>query len=145
MLLKCCLLHTDIVFPRHDILCIFVSVYLWVYLILIYMINPFFGDVCQKFSLMVLLSFCLILCQFQPSIAYKSAVYKKGCKLLKFFSTIFFFLHIRETSFYASYLVQVIRHSGTWRAFNSFMTEAVIIEKPVHWFAPQINGLVSVW
>ena len=29
--------------------------------------------------------------------------------------------------------------------FNSFMTEVVIIQKPVHWFAEQINGLVSIW
>ena len=28
---------------------------------------------------------------------------------------------------------------------NPFMTEAVIILKPVQLFAPQINGLVSVW
>ena len=27
---------------------------------------------------------------------------------------------------------------------NFFMTEAVIIQKPVHWFAEQINGLVSI-
>ena len=28
----------------------------------------------------------------------------------------------------------------------SFMTEAAIIQKPVHWFAAlQINGLVSIW
>ena len=29
-------------------------------------------------------------------------------------------------------------------ATNSFMTKAVIIYKPVHWFALQINGLVSI-
>ena len=34
---------------------------------------------CQKFSLMVLLSICLIFCQFQPNVAYKSIVYKKAC------------------------------------------------------------------
>ena len=28
---------------------------------------------------------------------------------------------------------------------NSFMTEVSIIQKPVHWFAEQINGLVSIW
>ena len=27
--------------------------------------------------------------------------------------------------------------------FNSFMTEAPIIQKPIHWFALQINGLIS--
>ena len=31
----------------------------------------------QKFSLRVLLSICLIFCQFQPGIAYKSVIYKK--------------------------------------------------------------------
>ena len=31
----------------------------------------------QKFSLRVLLSICLIFCQFQPRIAYKSVAYKK--------------------------------------------------------------------
>ena len=28
---------------------------------------------------------------------------------------------------------------------NSFMTEAIILQKPVHWFDLQINGLVSIW
>ena len=28
---------------------------------------------------------------------------------------------------------------------NSFTTKADIIQKPVHWFAEQINGLVSIW
>ena len=28
---------------------------------------------------------------------------------------------------------------------NSFMTKVPIIQKPVHWFALQINGLVSIW
>ena len=32
---------------------------------------------CQKFSLRVLLSLCLIFCQFQPGAAYKSIAYKK--------------------------------------------------------------------
>ena len=38
---------------------------------------------CQKFSLRVLLSLCLIFCQFQPGAAYKSIAYKKKCVLLK--------------------------------------------------------------
>ena len=28
---------------------------------------------------------------------------------------------------------------------NSFMTETDIIYKTIHWFAEQINGLVSIW
>ena len=39
--------------------------------------NLFFRHVCQKFSLRVLLSFCLIFCKFQPGVAYKSVAYKK--------------------------------------------------------------------
>ena len=31
----------------------------------------------KKFRLRVLLSFCLIFCQFQPDVAYKSVAYKK--------------------------------------------------------------------
>ena len=40
--------------------------------------NLFFGQVCQKFSLGVFLSFCLIFCQFQAGFAYKSVAYKKS-------------------------------------------------------------------
>ena len=29
--------------------------------------------------------------------------------------------------------------------YNSFVTDVSIIYKPVHWFAQQINGLVSIW
>ena len=32
----------------------------------------------QKFSLRVLLSICLIFCQFLPGVAYKSVAYKKS-------------------------------------------------------------------
>ena len=35
--------------------------------------------------------------------------------------------------------------AGFYTLFNSFMTEAVIIYKPVHWFALEINGPVSIW
>ena len=40
------------------------------------------------------------------------------------------------------------RVPGSWSHFYtmpSFMTKNVIIQKPVHWFAEQINGLVSAW
>ena len=47
----------------------------------------------QKFSLGVLLSFCLIFCQFQAGVAYESVAYKNACiaassicKVLKLFS-----------------------------------------------------------
>ena len=29
--------------------------------------------------------------------------------------------------------------------FNSFMTEVLIIQKPVYWLAVQVNGLVFIW
>ena len=37
----------------------------------------YFGHVFQKFNLGVLLSFCLIFCQFQSGVAYKGVAYKK--------------------------------------------------------------------
>ena len=49
--------------------------------------NLFFGHVYQTFSLRVLLSFCINLCQFPPAIAYKSVAYKQrkafSCNALK--------------------------------------------------------------
>ena len=39
-----------------------------------------FGYVCPKFSLSTLLRFCLIFCQFQPGVAYKSVAYRKACR-----------------------------------------------------------------
>ena len=99
MLLKCCLLQY-----RHDLTetcyIFYICLYVWFlnYLSLIYVIcffiiififitfnyiislrqkDLFFGHVCQKFSLSVLLSFCLIFCQFQPGGGYKSVAYKK--------------------------------------------------------------------
>ena len=38
--------------------------------------NLFFGYVCLKFSLRVLLSFCLVFCQYKSGVAYKSVAYK---------------------------------------------------------------------
>ena len=49
--------------------------------------NLFFGHICQKFNLRVLLRFCLILCQFQSDMAYDSVAYKQktacSCNVLK--------------------------------------------------------------
>ena len=46
-----------------------------------------FGQVRLTFSLRVLLSFCLIFCQFQPGVAYKSGVYKKACRPVSMLNT----------------------------------------------------------
>ena len=102
MLLKCCLnvlWHKDVVLPRHTVFSIFVSCLRQVYLCLIYIIYfsiiiflfilinhinslketiLFFGNFYLTFSHGVLLSFCLIFCQFQPGVAYKSFAYKKS-------------------------------------------------------------------
>ena len=43
----------------------------------------FIWTFCQKFSLSVLFSFCLIFYQFQPSVAYKSVVCKKSVYCFK--------------------------------------------------------------
>ena len=48
------------------------------YTISVIQTNLFLGHICQKFSLRVLLSSCLIFCQFQPGIAYKSVAYKNS-------------------------------------------------------------------
>ena len=39
----------------------------------------FMDDKVDEESLRVLLSFCLIVCQVRPGVAYKSATYKKAC------------------------------------------------------------------
>ena len=39
----------------------------------------YFRFVSFQFSVRVLLSFCLIFCQFQPGVTYKSVAYKKAC------------------------------------------------------------------
>ena len=110
MLLKCCLLQY-----RHDLTetcyIFYICLYVWVlvYLYIIYVIcffiiififiiinllisltqkNLFFGHVRQKFSLRVLLSFCLIFCQFQPGVVYKSVSYKKERVLSKPFNNV---------------------------------------------------------
>ena len=92
-MLKCCLLQY-----RYDLTetcyIFYICLYVWVliYLCLIYMIcffislidyiillrpkNLLFGHVSQKFSLRVLLSVCLIFCQFQTDVAYKSLLIK---------------------------------------------------------------------
>ena len=44
-----------------------------------------------------------------------------------------------------SYLFLFPKKDKNCLALNSFMTEVPIIQKPVHWFALQINGLVSIW
>ena len=44
--------------------------------------TSFSGNVRQKFSLRVLLSFCLIFGQFQPGVACKSVAFKKACNSL---------------------------------------------------------------
>ena len=94
MLLKRCLLHRDFVLPRHAIFSIFLSMSMSQSIFVLLMCdlfifstinhkisliqtNLFFGHICQKFSLRVLLSFCLTFWQFQPGVAYKSVAYKK--------------------------------------------------------------------
>ena len=98
MLLKCYLLHRDIVLRRHAIFSILDSmstswsvclIYVISFTIIIFIFitinhiisviqtNLFFGHVCQMFSLWVLLRFSLNFCQFQPGVAYKSVAYIK--------------------------------------------------------------------
>ena len=100
MLLKCCLLHIDMILPRHAIFCIFVSmstsrsINYMIFLSLSFSFSlqlitwshqnatlAYLGFFYQKFSLRVLLSFCLIFCHFQLGLAYKSVAYKKSVYL----------------------------------------------------------------
>ena len=47
---------------------------------------------------------------------------------------------------HASWIFQgVYKETSGMKWANSFMTKVPIIQKPVHWFALQINGLVSIW
>ena len=59
-----------------------------------------------------------------------------GCLLLKFSQDSFF---IREHYWVNCFCLMKNK------LLNSFMKEAVIIQKLVQWFALQINGLVSIW
>ena len=52
--------------------------------------NSLFGHVCKRFRPTVLYTFCLMFCQFQPSVAYKSVAFKKACKLKICFKRICF-------------------------------------------------------
>ena len=73
--------------------------------------RSFFRKFFQKFSFMVLRSFCLIFCQFQPGVPHESAAYKKAYNfeeqekslVLDNFLTMFgilpsFYLHVQSQS-----------------------------------------------
>ena len=94
MLLKCCLLHRGIALPRQAIFlhsCLYAYIYFSIITFTFITIkdkiwltrtNLFFGHVCQKFNLRMLLSFCLFFANFSLvlliSVAYrKKRVYKK--------------------------------------------------------------------
>ena len=101
MLLRRCLLHRDIVLPRNTIFSIFslclhlglsMSYLCDLFHIIIFIsitinhiislldIDKLVSWTClpQKFSLRVLLSFCIIFCQFPAGVAYKSVAYTKS-------------------------------------------------------------------
>ena len=94
MLLKCCLLHRGIALRRQAIFlhsCLYAYIYFSIItftfitikdIIWLTRTNLFFGHVCQKFNLRMLLSFCLFFANFSLvlliSVAYrKKRVYKK--------------------------------------------------------------------
>ena len=99
MFLDFCLLHKGAVLPRHAIFCtlVFVCLHLILFVsnlcdllsitILIFFTsnhiislkqtNLVFGHFDLKFSLRVLLSVCLIFCQFEPGFPYKMLLIKK--------------------------------------------------------------------
>ena len=118
ILRKCCLLHMGIILPRCIIFCIFVSIFIrlrlftsslcdlfFIIIFIFITVNHIislkqthflFGRFCEKFSIRVMLGFCLIFCQFQPGVAYESMAYtKKVC------SNIFFFFFTFITKYFA--------------------------------------------
>ena len=92
ILLKCWLIHISIISIFKDRYILYLLHLLGLSLFMSYLYDLFFIFRChfhvswkqiifrfQKFSLRVLLSFCLIFRQFQPGVAYKSVAYKKAC------------------------------------------------------------------
>ena len=92
MLLKCCLIHISIISILKARYILYLLYLLGLSLFMSYLYDLFFifrshfhvswKQIIfrfQKFSLRVLLSFCLICHQFQPGVAYKSVAYKKAC------------------------------------------------------------------
>ena len=63
------------------VICFFIIIFFFItigHIVSLTQKNLFFGYVCQKFSLKVLLSFCLIFCQFQLGVAYNGIAYQKS-------------------------------------------------------------------
>ena len=80
------LIYLDLMCPCMSCLCNLFAIVIFIFItvnqiISLIQTNLLFGHVCQKFSLRVLLSFCLIFYQFQPGNAYKSVTYKKSMYL----------------------------------------------------------------
>ena len=66
------------------VICFAIIIFLFItinHIISLIQTNLFFGHVCQKFGVRVLLSFCLNFCQFQPGVAVESVAYKKEKKV----------------------------------------------------------------
>ena len=73
----------------------------------------FFGHVCQKFSLRVWPTFCLIFCQFQPGVTYKSVAYKKSVYLFMRYEH-WFKVFITVENFYSSQAGASSSQSSIW-------------------------------
>ena len=70
-------------FMSRDIFFITIFIFIRInHIISLKQIHLFCGHFCEKFSLRLLLSFCLIFCQFQSDVPYKSFPYKKACSSL---------------------------------------------------------------
>ena len=121
MFIDFCLLHKGAVLPRHAIFCtlVFVCLHLILFVsnlcdllsitILIFFTsnhiislkqtNLVFGHFDLKFSLRVLLSFCLIFCQFEPGFPYKMLLIKKCIALYKIIIIPFFLGKMASASY----------------------------------------------
>ena len=91
--------------------------------------NFCFGHVCQKFSLRVLLSFCLIFCQFQPGVAYESIAYKKGAQPENQFSLVKLRSFIKNYLLLISVTVFIKRNSEQKKTVSS--SQKIRLKQPV--------------
>ena len=73
--------------------------------------NSIFWRVCQRFSLRVLLIFCLIFCQLQSGVAYKSGAYKDKCVYQSGYN----YLTIEGI---ANYLLQRVLYGSAFKIMN---------------------------
>ena len=92
------------------------------------------------------LSICILLRSWKYSILKSFRLHNFPGSVSSFWSSSYDIKCVTrlELCIFHKMLVKVLLETMNYD-FNSFMTEVPMIQKPVHWFAIQINGLVSIW